>query len=310
MATFSPSRQFRKRYYRPDVIKLILEQGDVPKALAAADKALGKLTDLTDGQGILPPRVRITSPQAAGQPAQRSEIQVRAIASPMSEHPVASLTLLLNGRPYGGQAPSSAWRNPPSARCGDSWTVQFSPGRHRLQVLADSAVSQGHSETLEVVYIGEEPAEPELPNLYVLAVGVASYPDDSLKLNYAARDAEAIAKVFEEKAKPLFKKVEAKLLLDKQATRADVLKALSWLRKEMTSKDYAVVFFSGHGDKDSDGSLYFLPYDVDTKDLLSTAVPSDQFKKRGGAARQGGRRCWMPATRAVSTAASAKVRYR
>ena len=53
---------------------------------------------------------------------------------------------------------------------------------------------------------------------------------------------------------------------------------MNWLRKEVTQRDYAVFSFSGHGQKDADGGLYFLPVDVETDNLSSTAILADQFK--------------------------------
>jgi hypothetical protein len=38
MTSFYPAAQFRSKLYRPDVIKRLLEAGDVEKALALADK--------------------------------------------------------------------------------------------------------------------------------------------------------------------------------------------------------------------------------------------------------------------------------
>lgn len=279
MPSYYPAAQFRKSLYRPDVISRVLAAGSVEKALAQADKARGQASQPADLSKLLPPKVAITSPARSGQRAAKAEIEVQATASSVGAHPVTALSLLVDGRPYQGQRAVKKVAAPKLGETSESWTVQLDPGKHRLQVLADSAVSQGQSETVEVLYLEEVQAEVELPSLYVLAVGVAAYPAEALKLNYSARDAEAIAKVLQEKGKPLFKKVEAKVLTDKEASRADILKGLGWVRKEMTSKDYAIVFFSGHGDKDADGSLYFLPYDVDVADLPTTGVPGDQFKK-------------------------------
>ena len=38
-----------------------------------------------------------------------------------------------------------------------------------------------------------------------------------------------------------------------------------------------MVFFSGHGQRDAEESLYLLPVDVDTNDLLATAMPHVVF---------------------------------
>src|SRR4029077_15306578 len=69
------------------------------------------------------------------------------------------------------------------------------------------------------------------------------------------------------------------LLTDAGATRRAILAGLTWPRKQMTQRDVAVVFLSGHGQRGCEGSLYLLPVDGDPEDLLSTAVADDQLKK-------------------------------
>jgi uncharacterized caspase-like protein len=68
------------------------------------------------------------------------------------------------------------------------------------------------------------------------------------------------------------------LLTDEKATRLEILKGLGWLRKQMTQRDVGIVMFAGHGAKDSDGSFYLMPVDVDPENLLATGVPSAQLK--------------------------------
>jgi len=107
---------------------------------------------------------------------------------------------------------------------------------------------------------------------------VSEYPE-KLKLNYAANDAEALGAACEKYSKDLFNKVEVHLLTDKKATRKGILGGLTWMRKKMTNNDVGVLFFAGHGGKDTDGSFYLFPVDVDPDDLLTTGVPGDQIKK-------------------------------
>src|SRR5262249_54929133 len=75
------------------------------------------------------------------------------------------------------------------------------------------------------------------------------------------------------------RKVAVRVLTDGNATRAEILKGLSWLRKQMTQHDVGVFFYSGHGARDDQGRFYLLPVETDPADLLSTAVANDDFKK-------------------------------
>jgi len=63
------------------------------------------------------------------------------------------------------------------------------------------------------------------------------------------------------------------------ATREAILDGLDWIERETTSRDIALVLLSGHGDNDSDGAYYFLPYDVDADRLRRTGVPDIEIRR-------------------------------
>jgi WD40 repeat protein len=278
MAAFYPAAQFRKSLYRPDVIRHLLEAGSVERASELADRERGKPSARTAVREVLPPKVSITAPAGSGRRLTRAEMEVKAAAESVGEHPVTALRLLVDGRPYQGQAGLKQVSSPRLGKVEESWAVELSPGKHRLAVQADSAVSRAVSDEVEVVYVEEARPQVELPALYVLAIGVSAYPGD-LRLNYAARDAEAVERAFKQKSGPMFRRVETRLLTDRQATKQGILRGLSWLRKQTTQRDVAVLFFAGHGQKDNDGRFYLLPVDADGADLLATGLPDDDLKK-------------------------------
>ena len=277
MADFYPAAKFRRTLYRPDVIKLLLSTGSTRRALEDADRARGRESRPTEAAKVLPPEVEVAAPRH-GATLATARMEVKAIARPRGGHPVTTLRLLLDGRPYRGPAGVKAYNPPRDGQVRESWAVELGPGPHTLAVQADSAVSQGTSDPVDVTVAAADPAATvELPALYVLAVGVSEYPGD-LRLHYAAKDAEAIEEAFRIKSKPLFRAVEVRRLTDAKATRREILAGLTWLRKSMTQKDVGVVFFSGHGMRDAEGSLYLLPVDGDPDDLLATAVADAQLK--------------------------------
>ena len=47
----------------------------------------------------------------------------------------------------------------------------------------------------------------------------------------------------------------------------------------MTQHDVGIFTFSGHGDRDSEGVFYLIPYDCDPEDLSATGVSEDQVKR-------------------------------
>jgi WD40 repeat protein len=287
MASFYPAAQFRTTFYRPDVIKRLLDAGGLEKALELADKASGKKTQITEVAEVLPPIVFITSPDKSKIDVTEPTVEVRFIAKPVGKHPITGVRLMLDGRPYPGAEYFKKYDPPRTGEVRDSWTIKLDPGKHTVAVQVESAVSKALSEPVEITLVkargaelepGDQEKNLELPSLYVLAIGVSEYPQEKMKLKFAAKDAQVLAKTFQSASHNLYRNIEVKVLTDKDATRRNIMQGLTWLRKQMTQRDVAIVSFAGHGSQDSDGKLYLLPVDVDKEDLLSTAVPGEQIK--------------------------------
>jgi uncharacterized caspase-like protein len=120
------------------------------------------------------------------------------------------------------------------------------------------------------------------PRLFVLAIGVSNYSFESIRLNFADRDAEELGKLFDGPAgKDAFSQVRVKPLLNAEATKSKIYEGLRWLKESMKKEDdLGIVFYSGHGDRDSDGIFYILPVGVDPAHLDESAVEGDVFKKK------------------------------
>ncbi len=125
----------------------------------------------------------------------------------------------------------------------------------------------------------------EGPSLYILAIGINDYPDKRLKLDCAAPDAQSLRQAFLTNSRRLFPGgVEAKLLLDGQATRANIpSRALQWLAGKARGNDVAVVFYAGHGDSQIEGQFYLVPFDASLRDLGATGVSGESLSKALGA---------------------------
>ena len=280
MASYYPASQFRKTFYRPDVIKRLLEAGSLDKALADADAAAGKSTQQTEVAHILPPKVSITTPTVAKLELNGNSLEVKAVASSVGDHAVTTLRLLLDGRP----APEGLkiFTQPKLGEVGASWTVEVPPGSHRLTVQASNAVSKAVSDPVEVVTAKNDNPAAASGSLYVLAVGINDYPDKRLKLDCAAPDAQSLRNAFLTNSSKLFRGVEVKLLLNGQATRASILEGLQWLSSSVKPGDMAVVFYAGHGDCKIEGQFYLVPVDANLRDLSHTAVSGEALKKAIG----------------------------
>ena len=175
-----------------------------------------------------------------------------------------------------------------------SWQVELKPGEHEIQVLADSAVSEGRS---DIVRIRRKATKETLPRLFVLAVGISEYDNEGLRKDvyYAAADARKFADTVERSSKPLYREVSVVRLIDRDATRRKVLQGLANLKKQATQRDAVMIYFAGHGTRDGQGNFYFLPVEAELADLAATGLSEGDFKAQVKAAHA--RTCDPPARR-------------
>ncbi len=97
----------------------------------------------------------------------------------------------------------------------------------------------------------------------VLAVGVNSYANPAYNLRYAVADARAFSAEVSNQQKKLRRgaSVEVTTLLDREATRAGILRALSALADKTQPEDTVIVYFAGHGTAQGN-RFYLIPHDL------------------------------------------------
>lgn len=277
-----PAARFRPSMYQPAIIKYLIPAGNMPLALAMAqkyDKALVQTTSVAD---INPPEVTLESPAPpAGKDdaaptlvIDKDTITVKATAKGTKLQPITSMRLLVDGRPFGGAGGIKRFEKP-DANAEATWDVPLTPGPHSFAVIADSPLSKGMSKVGTLIRSGEIPK----PNLYMLAIGVSAYEGEN-KLRYAASDAKLLAKTFQEKSKGVFGEIEIRVLTDAEATKKGMQEGLDWLKSKMTPKDVGIVSFSGHGVRDPFGRFYLVPVDIKDDDPAGTCFSGDEFKSR------------------------------
>ena len=251
---FFTAEQFSKKFYRPDVIRDLLEKGSLRAALGGGGKPPATLND------ALPPIVRIVTPAATRSQQEAAETVVTAEATGQPGSPVTRMWLSVDGAALGALSTAKE-TSADGARSTKTWRVPLGPGEHRIVACAESDVSQGQSEVATIVCTGKKTLKP---CLYVLSIGASAYPG-RWKLKYAASDAAQVAAVFEHNGRPVFDRVEIRSLLNRQASKAGILEGLQWLKARLAVRrnpeDVAVVFFSGHGWADETGRFFLLPID-------------------------------------------------
>jgi WD40 repeat protein len=188
-----------------------------------------------------------------------SEVVKLRITAEDPEQRVLQINVVVNGVPlYGlkGMRPQGL----ASQKLVRDVDVALSPGANRLQISAlNESGSESRRFTANVNYSGHS---ERLRQLYVLSVGVSHYADSSFTLDYAAKDAEDIAKFWKGKEGVAFSKVHVAKLIDADATKAKITAAKAFLSQGKID-DEVVVFVSGHGARDEKQNYFYATYDMD-----------------------------------------------
>jgi WD40 repeat protein len=137
--------------------------------------------------------------------------------------------------------------------------VALIEGENRLEVEAASDDGSMASEPAVLVLRYEKPLPK--PQLYLVAVGVSSYAQGAYKLKFARSDAEAMADLFRRRGEALYEKpLHIIEVLDDQATKEGIRKALADAAGQARPQDTLVLFLAGHGTM-AGPRYYFIPHE-------------------------------------------------
>jgi len=163
-----------------------------------------------------------------------------------------------------------------------TFTVPLIEGENRLEVRA--ACEDGSWESEPATLVFHYRAAAQRPNLHLLAVGISRYAKETFNLKFAAADAQAVAELFSKRAPPLYgeDKVHITQVLDAQATKAGIKKALADVAQKMRPEDTFLLFLAGHGTMVGQ-RYYFITHDFQQQaervedDIRQQALPGDEL---------------------------------
>jgi hypothetical protein len=117
-------------------------------------------------------------------------------------------------------------------------------------------------------------------NSWAVVIGINDYIR-APKLKYAVRDAEEFTEVLVNYYG--FKRENIVKLIDREATRGNIMKAFDKLRSKAGKEDRVLVFFAGHGITvplpDGREKGYILPVDGSQDELITSAISTDQLNE-------------------------------
>lgn len=122
--------------------------------------------------------------------------------------------------------------------------VQLNNGENELKVVAKNSDGTESTPDLMKVNYGGKAAQTDL---FILSIGINEYKNSQYHLNYAVGDAKAFNKSVKSGADTLFHSVFITEILNKDATKTNVLQAFQEIKAQMGPEDVFVFYYAGHG---------------------------------------------------------------
>jgi WD40 repeat protein len=251
--TVYDANQFFEKFYTPDLFLRVF-QGKAP-------------APVTESRGVAPPPdVLIVSPrpgQVLTEPEVEVSVQVKDLGGGVSE-----VRLFQNGKLVSPKNDRRDVTLGEASGASRTYKLTLLEGQNVLRVTAfssDRTESKPHEVTVELR------APKKLAALRLLAVGISHYKNPGLSLTYPKADADGLVSFYKSTGSRLFREVDITELSDEAATEANIMQALSALRRRSLPEDVVIVFFAGHGasvNKPGETAdmhqWYFIPYDLTT----------------------------------------------
>jgi len=128
--------------------------------------------------------------------------------------------------------------------------------------------------------------ETKLPTIWAVVIGISKYEDRSLELRFANKDAQSFYGFLKSPSGGAVPDKQIDLLLDRNATRADIIQAINSKLRMAYDEDEVIIYIACHGIPDEvSGELYFLGYDADTRNIPGTGISQGDIQKAIATAR-------------------------
>ncbi|MBN1137950.1 MAG: caspase family protein [Anaerolineae bacterium] len=122
----------------------------------------------------------------------------------------------------------------------------------------------------------------QFTNGYALLIGVADNSVARWALPGVAKDIAVLQAVLLHPGRCAYPTGQVKVVAGREATQTGILDGLDWLqgRVRADAEATAVIYYSGHGWRDSAGAFYLIPYDVRADRVPFTALRAVDFADR------------------------------
>lgn len=153
-------------------------------------------------------------------------------------------------------------------------TIALDPGRNLIELSCTNKDGiESARASFEIYYKG---IAEEKPELYFIGIAAGEYKNPEYNLKYPGKDIEDVAALFRSRS-DMFSAVNVTILKNEQVTRENILKLKEKLHLNNT-KDYVVVYWSGHGVVNKDMDYYLATYDMDFNNPASKGMPYNELE--------------------------------
>ena len=273
-ADFFPLSRFRSTYYRPDVIREVLNTLDDKEAVKLANNKAGITVGVKPVQETRPPVVEIISLEDNGQVGTKTLTIRYRVRSPGGET-ITGIRVFVDG----GLFKEELGLNLTGADIVRPIEVSVPERDCEIDIIAQNVHNWGAAAKRQIAWTGSKKRANGV--LYVVAIGVSEYQDDGLKkgVKRAAKDALDFADYMKGQTHgSLYRDVQVMVFSDGQAIKDNIIIALSDIAELATRDDLIMFFLSGHGEKDKFGKYRYLLADVDERRLPSRCLSHSDIR--------------------------------
>ena len=270
---FFPASQFHERFYRPDIVREVLNTYDEEAAIKSANAKAKRPARKDDVASMLPPVIEITAP-GDGTSVTDTVVTLSYRVRTADGQPPEAIEVLIDGRPQGQRGAAIVNED-------ESLSLDVTiPARDvEVALIAKQGDQVSVPARLALKWAGP-PSEDQIKRkLYAVFVGISDYEKPGLKLSFADDDARDFSDNARAQAGTLYESVDIKLLTDKDASAENIRGALGWLEEKVGPEDTGLLFMAGHGITDAKQRFYFLPVGGDPDDLRGTSIGESEIRE-------------------------------
>ncbi len=221
---------YRERFYRPDIVRLALDDQTLPRSLPtlasvlpAPDVAIVDVPAETDGESL--------------------DLHVRIIDRGGG---VGDVRTLVNGTAVSDIQGRGIKVVAAAGDANQTIHVRLVSGVNDIQVIAFNADGSMHSNPAQASVLARY-APSGKPQLYALVVGIQDFANSDLNLRYSVADANAVAQLLQQRAAPLFEKVNIETLTTQKTTTKEALIAAFARYRTINPGDVFLFYVASHG---------------------------------------------------------------